>query len=108
MVTASRSLNEVLTEEKAIAFYESGAWQQMSDRQRAEFQLLAERLCMPFSVFHESVEKALGRSVWTHEFVDPDGLLKELRGDREAPTFEEILDLIPEKKRVVIGIAPER
>ncbi|ADP02551.1 hypothetical protein [Cronobacter phage EspYZU12] len=25
-------------------------------------------LCCPFNLFHEDVEKRLGRSVWTHEF----------------------------------------
>ena len=92
-----------LTREQALAFAENKLWQGMNHRQIAEFQIEQDRLCMPFSVFHEAIEKALGRPVYTHEFgFNREGLRKELYGEKPAPTFEEILDLIPKDKHVLI------
>lgn len=92
-----------LTKEEAIAFYDSKVYENWTYRQIAEFQMEQDRLCVPFGVFHEAIEKTLGRPVFTHEFgLNRQGLMKELLGEKEAPTFEEILNLIPEDKRVVI------
>ena len=58
---------------------------------------------MPFGVFHEAVEKTLGRPVYTHELgFNVDGLKKELEGKAEAPSLVEILNLIPKDKKVII------
>lgn len=95
-----------LTKEEAIAFYENKLYEKMSPKERAQFQLVQDKLCMPFDVFHEAVEEALGRPVWTHEFAfNREGLIKELNGDQEPPTFEEIINLIPEDKRVIVVTA---
>ena len=83
--------------EEAVALYDSEFWKDMTYRERATFQLFEERLCMPFDVFHEAIEKTLGRPVFTHEFAF-DGIKKEFLGEKPAPTFEEIIGLIPEKK----------
>jgi len=92
-----------LTSEQAIAFADSKAWEKMSFKERALFQFNQECLCMPFDIFHEAVEKTIGRSVWTHEFaLNYDGIKAELGGVGKAPTFEEILNMIPENKRIVI------
>lgn len=91
-----------LTKEQAIRLSESKFWESLNYKERAEFQLQEPVLCMPFGVFHEATEKALGRPVWTHEFVDPASLLKELRGEKPPRTMQEILDLIPAEKRVVL------
>lgn len=93
-----------MTKEEAIALYDSGFWESMSYEDRAMFQLWEERLRMPFGVFHEAVEKALSRPVWTHEFssLGSEGLKQELLGLRPAPTMEEIINLIPEEKRILI------
>jgi hypothetical protein len=68
-----------MTKEEAIGLYKSKCWETMSDRERVEFQLFEERLCMPFAVFQMSVEKVLGRPVFTHEFGTAmvEGLRKE-------------------------------
>ena len=91
-----------LNREQAIAFHDSKAYELMSHSERALFQINQKLLCMPFGVFHEAIESALGRPVFTHEFVDSDRLRKELMGEKPAPTFDEILALIPEDKRIVI------
>ena len=95
-----------LTEQEAIAFHDNKLYENMSSKERAQFQLAQDRLCMPFDVFHEAVEEALGRPVWTHEFaLNRQGLIKELNGDQEPPTFEDIINLIPEDKRVIVVTA---
>lgn len=92
-----------ITKAMAIDLYESGFWKEMTHEQRAWFQMHERRLCMPFGVFHEAVEQTLGRPVFTHEFgLNHDGLLRELRGEKPAPSFNEILALIPEEKRVLV------
>lgn len=96
-----------MTEEQAIALGNSGWWEGLSYRERAEFQLIEDRLCMPFEVFHEAVEKTLGRPVYTHEFgLARKELISELTGDRPAPTLEDILNLIPADKRLILVAIP--
>ncbi len=59
---------------------------------------------MPFDVFHEAVEQALGHAVFTHEFgLDLERLQAELLGNAPAPTLDEILNLIPADKRVLVA-----
>lgn len=93
-----------LTKEQAIAFAENKLYEGMTYRQIAEFQMEQDLLCMPFSVFHEAIEKTLGRPVFTHEFAFSDNLRKELYGEKEAPTLDEIINLIPEEKRILIQL----
>jgi hypothetical protein len=95
-----------LTKEQAIEFAESGAWKEMTFRQRAVFQMFQPLLCMPFDIFHEAVEKTLGRPVYTHEFgsMNHDGLMAELFEGKEPPTLQEIIEMIPAEKRIIISV----
>ncbi len=95
-----------MTKEQAVAMHDSEAWKDLSVRDRALFQLQEPLLCMPFEVFHEAVEKTLGRPVFTHEFAfgGSERMLKEMSGDRPAPTLNEILELIPEEKRLLVVV----
>ena len=93
-----------LTEEQAKAFYDNKCYEGMSYMDIAKFQIEQERLCVPFSLFHEAIEKALGRPVFTHEFMFADGLRKELYGEKEPPTFEDICALIPKEKLILIKL----
>lgn len=87
----------------ALALYDKQWWIGKSHRELAEFQMLTDELSMPFEVFHEALEKALGRPVFTHELAcNADGIAAELFDGKPAPTFQAILDLIPEEKRIVI------
>jgi hypothetical protein len=91
------------TKENAIAFSDARLWEPMTYRQRAEFQMGVKKLCMPFDVFHEAIEKALGRPVYTHEFgLNWKGLKDELFGEKGKPTLDEIIAMIPEEKRIVL------
>ncbi len=94
-----------LTREQAIAFCDNKLYEGMTSQQIAEFQMEQERLCMPFDVFHKAITETLGRPVYTHEFgLNREGLLKELRGEKEPPTLEEIINLIPKDKRILIQL----
>ena len=89
--------------EKAIKLYYSKWWEGLSHRKIAEFQLFTAELSCPFDVFHEAVEKSLGRPVFTHEFgLNYDGICREFLGEKEPPTMNEILNLIPQEKLIVV------
>lgn len=93
-----------LTKEQAIAFSKNRCYEGMNYRQIAEFQIEQNRLCVPFDIFHEAVEKTLGRPVFTHEFAYMEELRKELYGEKEPPTFEEICALIPKEKLIILEL----
>ena len=91
-----------MTRDEAVKLYDSKFWESLLHEELARYQIMEERLIMPFAIFHEAVEKTIGRSVFTHEFgVNYEGLKKEILGDGPAPTFEEIMNMIPEEKRIV-------
>ena len=95
-----------MTREEAEALAGADWWEHVTPQEAALFQMQEDRLCMSFSKFHELMEQALGRPVYTHEFgLNRDGLLAELKGDAEAPTLEEIINLIPKEKRLIV-LAP--
>ena len=91
-----------LTKEQAKRFYDSKVWESWTDRQIVEFQLFQKKLALPFSRFHEAVEKVLKRSIYTCEFAFGDLLKQEFLGDKEPPTLQEIMELIPKDKRIII------
>lgn len=92
-----------LSKKAALALGESKFWESLSFEQRARFQLYQNLLCMPFDVFHEAVEKTLGRPVWTHEFANQKSLQKELEGLKKAPTFDEIMNLLPRNILIIMN-----
>ena len=96
-----------LTREQAIALAETGWWKDKDPDFIVRFQLFEAKMCMDFGDFHEATENALGRPVWTHEFADAGLLQQEFLGERPAPTFQEILEQIPEAKRIVVAIDEE-
>ena len=94
-----------MTKEQAIAFYDSGAWENLTDYQRASLQLTVDKLCMPFDIFHKSIEAVLGRPVYTHEFgVNRHGLLAELHGEQKPTTLDEVIDMIPDHLKAIFVI----
>ena len=95
---------EQLTEKQAITFAESKVWELWTNEEIVRFQLFQKRLCMDFSRFHEAIEAVLDRPVYTHEFAYIDELKKEYLGAKKPLTLTEIIELIPEDKRLVIGV----
>ena len=88
--------------EQAIKIYNSEIWKDMTAKQIVDLQLFQNLLCVPFDLFHKSITEVLGRPVYTHEFAFQDLLEKEYLGEKPAPTFEDIINLIPEEKRIII------
>lgn len=91
-----------ITKKEAIAIADSGIWKNWTDEEIVKFQLFQERLAMDFGRFHEAAEKVFGRSVWTYEFGFVEKLQEEYLGMRPKPTFDEIMELIPEDKRIIL------
>ena len=105
LLNQNRKVMRQFTEEQAKAFYNNKCYEGMSYMDIAKFQIEQERLCVPFALFHEAMEKSLGRPVFTHEFaLNRDGLQKELYGEKEPPTFEDICALIPKEKLMLIKL----
>ncbi len=97
-----------LTKEQALKFFESEAYKELPDDELVVFQLEQDKLCMPWSYFHEKVEAVLGRPVYTHEFgLNRNGLILEARKIISPPSFQEIIDMIPKDKQVIIVEAPD-
>lgn len=88
--------------EAAIALSKTNWWERRTPREIVEFQMFTNELSMPFDKFHEATEKALDRPVWTHEFADIERLQQEFLGDKPPPSMEDIINMIPEDKRLLI------
>lgn len=92
-----------LNEEEAIKMCQSKVWETWTDEKIAWFQIHQKKVCVPFDVFHRAVEHVLGRPVFTHEFgFNYDGLVSEMEGKIPKPTFEDIINLVPKDKRILI------
>ena len=95
-----------ITEAEAIAFADGECWKDLTLRERAELQMAHVRLCMPFDVFHEAVEKTLGRPVYTHEFgLNWKGLSAELFDGAPPSSLTDVLGMLPSAKSFVV-VAP--
>lgn len=100
-------MDEQLTQAQAVALYDSKEWETWSMERRCAFQLWQDRLCMPFDKFHESVEKTLGRPVWTHEFANQKRLQDEYMGKHKqgtlAESFQMLVDAVGADRIIVIS-----
>jgi hypothetical protein len=94
------------TEEQAKNLYKSGFWKNQSYEERAKFQMMQDRLCMPIDVFMEALNKYLGRPVYTHELMysNKESLMAEVFDGAPAPTLREIIELIPRDKLLLIEV----
>lgn len=104
MTTHEDLLHAQISREDAIAIAESGIWKEWDNEQIVRFQLFQDKLCMPFSRFHEAMEDVLGRPVYTHEFAYSDSLKEEYLGTKKPPTLEDIIGLIPKEKLILVSI----
>ena len=89
-----------ISKEEAILIYRKKLYEHWNDEEKVQFQLFQSKLAMPFSVFNESVEKVLKRTVYTYEFASSENLKKEFLGEKPAPSLESIMELIPKEKRM--------
>jgi len=91
-----------MTKDQATKMAGTEWWKDMDAREIVAFQLYEPLLCMDFGDFHGAVEEALGRPVWTHEFANTDQIKAEFEGTADPLTLVQIMELIPEEKRIVI------
>ena len=100
---------KIETREEAIALGMTAFWERedWTPEEVALAQLNQERLVVfPLKVFHEAVEKLLGRDVWSHEFARPDLLLAEYEGSRSAPAspFHSLAEIRPDAKVIPVSL----
>ena len=94
-----------LHEQQAIDLAKSGWWKECDAQQIVAFQLFQDRLCMDSVDFHRAIEEALGRPVYIHELASSniEHIYDEFQKESKAPTFDEIVNLIPKAKRIIFG-----
>jgi hypothetical protein len=97
-----------ITESEAIKIYESGLYNDWTDREKCDFQLFQDRLAMPFGCFKEAMKNCLGRPVFSHEFSETNRskLTAEYLGERQAPTFDEIVAILSPEKIILVENLP--
>ena len=88
--------------EKAIAMADSLWWEGMPAKEAAKIMLTICELCVPNTIFHRTMESALGRTVFASEFASLDILWEELVGNRPSPTFDEIIKMLPQGKELLV------
>lgn len=92
-----------LTKEEAIRLAKNKEWEKWPDKVLVGFQLFQDKLCVDFSAFHAAIERVLERPVFTHEFgLNIDGLIAEFLGKSSAPSLEDVMDMIPKDKKVIL------
>jgi hypothetical protein len=97
-----------MTKQEAIAKAATGWWKTATAQEIVALQLYEERACMPFDEFHEAIEKALGRPVYTHEFgLNVSGLKAEFEKKRGPATLAEIVGQLTELGKPVILVQEE-
>lgn len=105
MIKTNELGQQTIGKTKALELFDSKWWEGKTPKEIATFQMHTAELCMPFSEFHDAVEKALDRPVFTHEFaLNHKGLIEELSGEKTKPNLEDIINLIPEAKRIILAI----
>lgn len=90
------------SKKEAIALAQSKFYEELTANEIVAFQLYQDKLCMPFDVFHKAITEALDRPVYTHEFIDYKRLQLEFEGKVDKPTLEDIINIIPKDKRVIV------
>ena len=92
-----------LTQEQALVFYDSRAWEHMDDRQKVEFQIIQDRLCMPFGDFQKALSNALGHPVFPAQLgTARQNLTDELLTGRPRPSLSDLISMLPPDQRTRI------
>lgn len=91
-----------LTKEQAIELAKTEWWKDVNFASVAAFQVTQNKLCCPIDVYKESLVKTLNREVFTHELSQPEKLIAEMNKEKKAPSFAEIVAMMPQGKSAVI------
>jgi hypothetical protein len=95
---------EQMTREQAIKFYESNIWEEWTHEQIVRLQLFQDRLCVTLDRYQEALFNVFGRGIYSHELAEGNrkNLILEYLGEKDSPTFDEIMNLIPFEKRMIL------
>ena len=69
-MTEKTDENKIKMDKVAKYWKEHDWWNSNDPADVASGQICEQILMVKFDVFHEGMEKLLGRPVWTHEFAD--------------------------------------
>ena len=98
-------IHHKIEKDKALELFNSKWWLDKTPEEIVRFQLFTDRLCLPFDKFHQALESALNRPVWTHELAfNYPGICSEFLKEKPAPSMEEIMNLIPVEKRIIVSV----
>lgn len=93
----------MLSSEECKAYFKSGAWKKLGYQELFEIQLIQDRQLIPFDLFWKAAVKTLGRPVYEHELIrGQEQLYREYIGLNPEPTFEQIMDLLPENNGIEV------
>ena len=96
---------EQLTKKQAQEIGKSRVWETWSDEEIVKVQLFQDRHCVGLSKFSAALSAILGRPVLMHEIAyNRDGLQNEYLKKAPAPTLNEIINLIPKKRRILVWL----
>jgi len=92
--------------EKAWRLAKTEWWKESTPREIVEFQLRTQELCVPIPDLLDALQKTFGRPVLLHELSSSNStaLLDEFYGDKEAPVWQEIINLLPEERRIIVRL----
>lgn len=83
------------TEAQAIAIYNSGIWQDMTEKQICDMQLLQDRLCVPLDILHDAMNVCLGRPITNLELLTQRSeLTREYILKNGKPSCEDVMALL--------------
>lgn len=78
-----------------------------ADEREAEFRLLTW-IEVPIDLMRDRINALLGRPFWSHEMGPGfERLAKEVRWEGRPSTMQEISDLIPAEKRILVSLPEE-
>lgn len=58
-------------------------------------------LTIPMGDLSKRIDALVGRGVWTHELVNREALVREIRSGQE-PSFDEVIDKLPPGKQIIV------
>jgi hypothetical protein len=91
-----------LSKEEAIEIGKSGVWKEWDATKKVLVQLFNDLMCIPISEYQNALNEVLGRLVLTHELAYPDMLRDEYLTLRPPPTMQEIIDLMPGDRPLIV------
>ncbi|MFZ2414425.1 MAG: hypothetical protein WAW33_00230 [Minisyncoccia bacterium] len=82
-------------------------WESSDPFEIAWGQLNEPILVMDIGKYMEALNTVLDRPVYNHELTSSnlEKLREEIRGNRPAPSLEEIIKMIPEEKRIIVELS---